>query len=151
MTTIGEPTELHHKDEFVVQIDGFADSAWTMAGPYGMTHALVKTHAAAGFYDVDVGVSEPKDVTLTRPLSNANMDFANWNTACEQKTAERFKNVTIQVLSRDGTPSHNLVLERCVIGDYEGFNGDGKSSTDATEEKVTIAPNKIYDSRNPPA
>lgn len=151
MPTIGTPVELTHKDEFIVQIPGFADSTWTLAGPMGYTHALVKTHGAAGFYDVDVGVSEPKDITITRPLASANMDFYNWHQACLNKTAERFKNVTLVILNRDGTQHHNLVCTRAVVGDYEGFSGDAKSSTDAAEEKVTIAVQSWYDSRNPPS
>lgn len=148
MTVLGEPVELAHKDEFGVQIPGFADSTWKTAGPFGYTHSLVETHGAAGFYSIDVGVSKPKQVTITRPLAHANRDFYNWHLSCKNKTADRLKNVTFVVLNRDGTQSHTLVAELSVIIDYEGYSWDAKPATDEVEEKVTLAVTRWYDSRD---
>jgi phage tail-like protein len=144
MTVLGEPQEFAHPDEFVVHIDDFTDSTWSTCGPLGDTIAAVVTTGAAGFRDVDSGVSVPKDLVLSRPLDNENREMYRWRKACIDKTADRIKNITIDRLNRDGTVNHTIVVQRAVITDYEGFSGDAKSSTDPALEKVTLAFKRWY-------
>lgn len=140
----GAPRIFAKKASFVVHIDDLTDAPVTTVSELGETLGKVVIRGGGGFYHVQVGEREPKDITLERPVDLANQEFYNWWQSCQKKEDGHTKQLSIDILSPDGSVAYVWNVENAVITEYVGFSGDAGAISDPAMEKVVIANTRQY-------
>lgn len=144
MTLDGNPRTFATKPGFVLHIDDFTDAPVTTVSALGGTLGKVVVRGGGGFYHVQVGERDPKDLTVERPCDLANAELYNWWQDCLARTAGHVKQLSVDILNPDGSVAYVWNIENAVVTDYEGFSGDANAVAESAMEKVTIANTRQY-------
>lgn len=144
MALDGAPRNFATKPGFVLHIDDLTDAPVTSVSALGGSLGKVVVRGGGGFYHVQVGERDPKDITVERALDIANQELYSWWLDCQARSSGHVKQLSIDILHPDGSVAYSWTVENAIITDYEGFAGDANATAESAVEKVTIANTRQY-------